>query len=232
MNQELEKMNPVEQKPGFGWLKILGIVVVASVVATLISIWAIKVYVFPREFKPVTLSTHEEQVLDEKLDRFESVQRSRALHKSKTTSLAEKTLRPERYSEVGASREIVLTEKELNALLAKNTDLATRLAIDLSEDLASAKLLIPLDKDFPILGGETIRVNAGLELSYAEGQPIVVLRGISLWGVPLPNAWLGNLKNVDLVQEFGGDGGFWSAFADGIDVIKVDDGRLLVRLKE
>jgi hypothetical protein len=28
-------------------------------------------------------------------------------------------------------------------------------------------------------------------------------------GVPIPNAWLGNLKNVELAQEFSGNDGFW-----------------------
>ena len=141
-------------------------------------------------------------------------------------------MQPERYSETNANREIILTERELNALLAKNTDLATRLAIDLSQDLASAKLLIPLDEEFPLLGGETLKVTAGLEMSYRGERPVVALRGISLWGVPIPNAWLGNMKNVDLVQEFGDQEGFWSAFADGIDEVEIGDGQLRVKLKK
>ena len=120
----------------------------------------------------------------------------------------------------------------MNALLAKNTDLARKLAIDLSEDLASAKLLIPLDEELPVLGGKTLKVTAGLELSYRNQRPVVALRGVSLWGVPIPNAWLGNMKNVDLVREFGDREGFWKSFADGIDEIKVSEGQLLVRLKE
>jgi hypothetical protein len=51
-------------------------------------------------------------------------------------------------------------------------------------------------------------------------------------GVPIPNAWLGNLKNIDLVQEFGGNRGFWKTFADGIEYIHVENGRLLIKLKE
>ena len=51
-------------------------------------------------------------------------------------------------------------------------------------------------------------------------------------GVPLPNAWLGGLKNVDLVAEFGRDGGFWRLFADGVADVEVGEGQLRVRLKE
>ena len=81
-------------------------------------------------------------------------------------------------------------------------------------------------------GGRTLRVNAGVELSFANGRPLVKLKGVSLMGVPIPNAWLGNLKNVDLVNEFGANPGFWQSFAAGVDYIQVEDGRLLVRLKE
>ena len=141
-------------------------------------------------------------------------------------------LEPEAYSEEGAHREIVFTERELNALLATNTDLARKLAIDLSENLASAKLLIPLDPDLPLLGGKTLKVAAGLELRFAEGRPVIVLKGVSLWGVPIPNAWLGGIKNIDLVKEFGSQGGFWQSFAAGVEDIRVAEGRLTVRLKE
>ena len=51
-------------------------------------------------------------------------------------------------------------------------------------------------------------------------------------GVPLPNAWLGNLKNVDLVEQFGNEPGFWHSFSAGVDLIEISDGQLRVRLKE
>jgi hypothetical protein len=141
-------------------------------------------------------------------------------------------LKPERYSEAGAKREVSFNERELNALLAKNTDLARKLAIDLSADLVSAKLLVPMDPDFPVLGGKTLRFNAGLEMAYVNGQPRVVLKGVSVMGVPVPSAWLGGLKNVDLVTEFGASPGFWKSFAEGVEDIRVEDGRIKIKLKE
>jgi len=117
-------------------------------------------------------------------------------------------------------------------MLARNTDLADKMAIDLSDNLASVKIIIPMDPEFPMFGGKTLKVNAGAELSYKDGRPIVILKGVSLWGVPVPNAWLGNLKNVDLVNEFGGDEGFWKSFSEGIDNIEIQDGELRIKLKE
>jgi hypothetical protein len=141
-------------------------------------------------------------------------------------------LTPERYSETDASREVRLSEREVNGLLARNTDLANKLAIDLSKDMASAKILIPLDPELPVFGGKTLRVHAGLELRYDSQKPVVMLRGISIWGVPIPNAWLGGIKNVDLVKEFGDESGFWALFAAGVENIRVEEGHLSIKLKE
>jgi len=221
MNNNTDNSDSTRSTSSIGWLKITGIVVLATSIATAVAIWLVSSYLFQKELTPVTLSQKEEQRLNTKLDRLDPYRSS-----------GRNTLTPERYSEENANRELVLSEKELNALLAKNTDLARKLAIDLSDDLASAKLLIPLDEDFPVLGGKTLRVNAGLELAYANGKPVVILKGVSIWGTPIPNSWLGNLKNVDLVREFGGQDGFWKSFAAGIDEIKVEEGSLRIRLKE
>lgn len=208
--------------------------ILLAVLLTLVGFWIFKSVLFPSEFTPVTLNAKEQQVLEQKLEKFERIQSQadRRAARSKPFSQSPETeLTPEPYSEEGASREIRLSEKELNALLAKNTDLATRLAIDLSSNLASAKLLVHLDEDFPLLGGNTVKLTAGAELAFATGKPIVKLKGISVWGVPLPNAWLGGIKNVDLVQEFGQEPGFWQAFAEGVELVEVKQGHLLIKLK-
>ena len=197
--------------------------------------WLLNNVLLPSEFKPVTLDASEQQVLEHKLQQFERFQTQaerRAARSRPFTSVENNDLAPEPYSEEGASREIRLSEKELNALLAKNTDLATRLAIDLSDNLASAKLLVHLDEEFPLLGGNTVKLTAGAELAYTNGKPIVKLKGVSIWGVPIPNAWLGGIKNVDLIEEFGQEPGFWQAFADGVEAIEVKQGNLLIKLKE
>ena len=48
----------------------------------------------------------------------------------------------------------------------------------------------------------------------------------------MPNAWLGNLKNVNLLGEFGTDDGFRKIFTAGVQTIKVRQGHLEIRLKE
>ena len=47
-----------------------------------------------------------------------------------------------------------------------------------------------------------------------------------------PNAWLGGLENIDLVEEYGADAGFWGSFADGVYNMVISEGKLRVDLKE
>jgi hypothetical protein len=201
------------------------IAVCVTALITLAGVWVVLTYIYPRAFNPVELSAREQQVLDGKLDEL-------GVGGIAQGSPGAAPLEPEPYREDASRREISFTEKELNGLLANNTNLAERLAIDLSDNLASAKLLIPMEEGFPVVGGKTIRIDAGLELAFTNNRPVVALRGISVMGVPIPNAWLGNLKNVDLVQEFGADPGFWNAFAEGVESLELVDGELRIKLKE
>ena len=212
----------VKQKPQTNGWRTFGIVVITMAITLGVGYWVVSAYLFPSAFTPVTLNKGEQQRLDAKLQRLGAGARDSE----------PQALEPEAYSEVSASREIHFSEKELNALLAKNTNLATKLAIDLSDNLASAKLLINVDPDFPLLGGETIKVTAGMALSFSGETPRAVLKGVSVWGVPLPNAWLGNMKNIDLFQEFGEAGGFWQLMKEGVEIIEVKNGELRIKLKE
>lgn len=210
-------------------MKVFLIVIVTMLLTVGVTLLVVKYYFFPSEFKPVQLSVKEQQALDAKLERLDSLDPAYQPRRSGVESGA---LEPEAYSEAGADRSIRLSERELNALLAKNTDLARKLAIDLSDDLMSAKLLVPVDEDFPIMGGKILKVRAGVELAYRNSKPIVILKGVSIMGVPIPNAWLGGLKNIDLVEEFGSSDGFWKAFSDGVQDIRIVEGELQIELKE
>ncbi|MDT8387412.1 MAG: hypothetical protein RQ736_07855 [Thiogranum sp.] len=222
MADQLTEQTP-EPPRGLRWPQVLLIVIGTMLVTVGVTYWVLTSYLFVKEFKPVELQAREVQVLDAKL---------RAIGFDVGEHDPAGNLRPEPYSEIGARREVAFSERELNAMLARNTDMARKLAIDLSDDLVSAKLLIPLDPDFPMLGGKTLRVNAGVELAYQGSKPVVVLRGVSVMGVPVPNAWLGNLKNVDLVGEFGANQGFWKTFSEGVEDIQVEEGRMKIKLRE
>ncbi len=229
-------MDEIQAAPnrGFSGLQVLACVVLAIIVTVGASYWIIRAYLYARDFQPVALSTKEQRALDQKLLRVGLNPQDLLPDAKRAPDQFDATGRliPEPYSEDAANRNIKLDERELNALLASNAELAKRFAVDLSANLASAKILIPVDPDIPILGGKTIRVSAGLELSYRDKQPVVIVRGVSVMGVPVPNAWLGNLKNVDLVQQFGGSPGIWQGFAQGVENIEIYDGALSISLKE
>ena len=240
---EMMDTDSINTQPGkrrLGGWHIFFIVLAPILVTAAITFWAVRTWIFPSEFSPVELSVKEEQVLANKLERLDNLQTGRTRGSTKAMkrnreiaeAQAAEVLEPEAYSEEGADRSISLSERELNALLARNTDLARKLAIDLSDNLMSAKLLVHVDEDFPVLGGQIIKVRAGMELAYRNERPVAILKGVSIMGVPVPGAWLGGMKNIDLVEHYGTDTGFWKAFADGVDNIEIRDGYLTLVLKE
>jgi len=224
----------------FGCLQVIGLLLVVAAVTAGMTLCVVKTYLFPSRFTPVTLSPTEEKVLAEKLEKVDAAAPAVMAHENGASDKAD-TLRqagpavpltPEPYSEEGLVREIGFTERELNGLLAKNTDLADKLAIDLSRDLISARLLLPIDEDFPVFGGKILRVKSGMEFRYNRGRPVVMLKGITVMGIPIPNAWMGGIKNIDLVEKFGTEKGFWKAFSDGVEDVTVEEGLLKIKLKE
>jgi hypothetical protein len=229
-----------EDKKGFSGLQVLAIVTGAMLLTACLTLFAAWAWLFPRPFEPVALTGAEKQQLETKLDQFASagITAGNKAESKKVEQEPEKEftedgrLAPRKYSEDGASRDVLFTEREVNALIATNTDLADKLAIDLDDNLISARMRIPVDPDFPFFGGKTLRIRAGVETSFRVSRPVVILKGVSVMGVPLPNAWLGGIKNIDLVKEFSADEGFWKAFSEGVESISVQNGSLKVTLKE
>ncbi len=227
----------IDSQPKRSGLRTALIVFCAAALGCLFAIWIAKTYIFIDAFKPTRLSDDELKVLQSKVEvLIPSGTKGTARPRMKDSAVSVEggqghDLTPEPYSEANAVREIRLTERELNGLLARNTDLAQKLVIDLSDDLASAKLLIPLPADFPFFGGKVVRVTAGIELRYADHNPVVMVKGVSIWGVPIPNAWLGGIKNRDLVSEYGAGEGFWRSFSAGVEDIRIREGHLSITLK-
>lgn len=233
MTTEITSASHPPAKSGIRGIHIFLIILATIVITVGITYWFVRTYIYARDFTPVELNATEQQVLNTKLkvlgyDPDTSQARS---SNTATTETDQQWLRPEKYQEQADKREVRFSERELNAMIANNRDLAKKLSLDLSDKLVSARLLVPLDPDFPVLGGKTLRVSAGVEMAFRNARPRVVLKGVSLMGVPLPNAWLGGVKNIDLISEFGDKGGFWSGFAEGVEDIQVHEGQLRIKLK-
>jgi hypothetical protein len=225
---------------GASGVKLLLIILVTMLVTVGLTFFIIRTYIFPPPLTPVTLTAKETQQLDHKLAQlgWQAEPGTQVSHSSDPNERSHRgnnnsaELTPQAYQEFDADRQVTFSEKEVNSMIGRNPDFAQRVAIDFSNNLASAKMLIPIPEDFPIMAGEILRVNTGLDIHLdANRRPVVALVGVSLMGVPIPNAWLGNMKNVNLVGEFG-DRGFWNAFADGVDDIQIRDGELSIKLRK
>ncbi|MBN2144860.1 MAG: arginine N-succinyltransferase [Candidatus Aureabacteria bacterium] len=207
----------------FPAILIILFIMIGSVLGTA---WWIKSNLYASEFKVIKLNEKERTILQSKIDRLENAG-------SGKTSRANADLSPEPYNEKGLSREIRFSEKELNAFLGMDDPiLAQRMSIDLSDDLVSIKLIVPVDPDFPLIGGKNILVKSGLEIRYEDHQLVFALKGVTISGIPLPNSWLGDLKNKNLITEFEKEGGFWSHFSKGIADVQVKEGYFYLKLKE
>ncbi len=214
-----------EQSPRrFGLSLGTGLAILFVILFLLVGGWAIHSWLFPSQFRPVVLSTEEQSRLDAKM---------RILDET-SPPLPEKdgVLHPEPYLERPEDRVIFFTQRELNALIARNPELAHRVALHLSEGMLSATVLITMPQDMPLVSGRTVRVSTGLRLRHEHGRPVVVVEGLSIMGVPLPSAWLGGVKGKDLIALYGDQGGFWQAFREGVRDLRIEQGQLRVELAE
>lgn len=201
-----------------------GIIILLVVLTLLAGGWAVHAWLFPSQFRPVVLSAEEQGRLDAKL---------RILDEASPPPPEETgVLRPEPYHERPEDRVVYFTQRELNALIARNPELANRVALHLSDGMLSATVLITMPQDAPFVSGRTIRVATGLRLRHEQGRPVVAVEGVSIMGVPLPSAWLGGVKGQDLIALYGDQGGFWQAFREGVRDLRIEQGQLRVELAE
>ena len=112
-SRETQLLITPQRGPHNSGLKIVGIIILASVISTLVAIGVLYLYLFQSSFRPVTLSAREEQALESKLERLDdNLQRSPTLHRSLLQPGQSESLQPERYTENDANREIIFTERE------------------------------------------------------------------------------------------------------------------------
>ena len=128
------------------------------------------------------------------------------------------------------SKEIILTERELNGLLNENTTLGKTLSFQLVTNEIHARVETDLDPDLPVIGGKRLKAKARFLVNQQSGHANITLDDLTVWGISLPNDWLAGLKGRDLLSEIlGGSGGGTIA---GVEKFKIEPGRLMIRLAE
>jgi hypothetical protein len=144
-----------QKRSWFTWRRILGIFLIFLLMLAVVTVWWVNRYIYASPFQPTQLSTEEQQELNAKLYQLEqAASQQETPAPPPPAEGSSDALQPEPYSEQDSQRSIRLSEKEINALIAREPELASRMIVDLAEDLVSVKFLIPLDPEFPIMGGE------------------------------------------------------------------------------
>lgn len=117
--------------------------------------WWAQRYLHAEAHQPVALSQKEEAELAAKLEVLEEFAgKGESLPDAPREGNWDQEDRQDSdaYVELSESREIELTERELNALVAKNDpEMAKMVSFDLSHDLVSVRVRVPMDADVPII---------------------------------------------------------------------------------
>lgn len=196
-------------------LIILGVILVTGGIAAATTAWWVKHTLYPSPMKPVSLTVKEQAEFDSKLQVLS------------TPAPAAVPQDPEL-----AKRTLIITEREVNAYLAKQ-NLGESVQVTFGEGTVSTVIILTAPEDFPFLAGQKVRMRLTFGASLNPGQKLsFILNDVSLGGISLPNAWLADLKGVDLIaKNIETDPGL-QRFLAGIQQFEVHEGSLRVLLNK
>lgn len=202
---------------------------VITLVLIIVATIAITIWWLGRPIKPVVLSAKEKAVVEEKLQHLESASgdKSRAVVAPNDGPKPE----PDRIYLPG-SRELRLTEREINGLLNENTDLGKTVRLEFGRDAINAYVTTPIPEDVPLLGGKMFRARGRFRLSIGNGgAPYAILEDVTVFGLSLPKAWLGGIKGENLLDEAVGERKGRPALK-GIKSLRVEPGVMVLQVDE
>jgi hypothetical protein len=200
-------------------LVIASVVLGTAGLAVAGSAWWVKHNVYASAMQPVMLSASEQTELDGKL---------RTLETGASAAPAQAPVDPE-----VVKRTLTISDREINAFLAQQ-GLGEQVKVSLTKGGAAATVLVPMDKDVPFVGGTTLRLQVAIGAQMDNSKQFALrVTDVSVGGVPLPNAWLGNMKGANLLAEsnISSDPAV-KGFLAGIRDFEIQDGNLRVILNE
>jgi hypothetical protein len=201
-----------------------------AVVVIIIAAVAITVWWIQRPIKPVVLKPKEQAVVDQKLRELEDTRTPAASPSRPPTDGA--GFAPADRPYVPGGKVIQLTEREVNGLLNRNTDLGKTIRLEFARDAINAYLAVPIPDDFPVMGGKMFRARGRLGVSVGNGGiPYLALEDVTVFGVSLPNAWLGGLKRQNLLTDALCPGKPGPVLR-GIKSLRVEPGALVIELAD
>lgn len=190
---------------------------------------AITIWWLGRPIKPVVLSAAEKTVVEEKLQHLGGApdDKPRAVAAPDDGPKPE----PDRIYLPG-SRELRLTERELNGLLNENTDLGKSVRLEFGRDAINAYVATPIPEDVPLVGGKMFRARGRFRLSVGNGgAPYAILEDVTVFGLSLPKEWLGGIKGENLIGQAVGERNGRPIFK-GIKSLRVEPGVLVLEVDE
>jgi len=195
-----------------------GIVLSCCLLTAIGTVWWVKHNIYASPLHPVQLSQTEKTDLDAKLAKLE---------------LSEEVVPPEAPAKTdGDPRTISISSKEINAFLA-NQGIGEQVKLEVTRNRIAANFLLPIDKDAPLFAGTTLRIRLALNaLMNENGKLVVKVDDVSLGGIPLPNAWLGDIKGLDLITSNIGEDPALERFAAGIKEFRLENGHVHIVLNE
>lgn len=190
----------------------LCVLVALGGIATATTAWWVKSNFDPAPFKPVALSAQEQQAFEQKIQAISNPAPAAA-------DLDKRTL--------------VITEREVNAWLAKN-ELGESVLVRFGPGKINAAVILALPPDFPFLAGQKIKVSLALaaHLNETGRHFALMVDDVSVGGLPLPNDWIGGVKGMNLVDESAKKDPAMEQFLKGIRKFEIANGNVTVSLNE
>lgn len=191
---------------------ILGVLVLAG-------LW----WWFTRPIQPVVLSSEEIAAVEAKLAVLQGTEPASSIPAAAPSGSPEPNYEP-------GKKVILLSEREINGLLNLNTELGKSLRFEFGTGVVLARFETDLDPDLPLLGGRRFKARARFLITESSGRPSFVIDDLTIWGISLPNEWLGNLKGRNLLEEI--LGARQQDHLPGVQSFTIEPGQITIRLKE
>ena len=189
----------------------LGVVLgCAGITAATGALW-VKHTLYPSAMIPVSLTVNEQAEFDSKLQTLNN---------------------PPVVPAEEANRTLVITEREVNAYLAKQ-QLGESVEVKFGEGSVSSAIILTAPEDFPFCPNQKIRMRFTFGTSLSpEHKLSLKLDDLSLGGISLPNSWIGDIKGMDLIADNVEKDPALLKFLAGIQSLEIHNGTLRLQLNK
>jgi hypothetical protein len=177
---------------------------------------------FHATLKPVALTVGEQQALEAKM-----------------AALGGKTQPLDTPAPSDPAKTIVLNEREINAWLQQQS-LHENVQFHIRNGGFAVTVVAPVEDDTPLLGpfmgGSNVRLKFAFNSELDKDRQLTLsLADVSVAGISLPNAWLGEMKGVNLLEQTSAAqevAAFQRSFAAGIKDFQLRNGEMRVVLND